>query len=74
MKYTTTSIGALIRKNRKALGLTQRDLALSCGTGHRFIVDLEKGKPSCEFAKVLNVIQTLGIEIQLRPPNLEDSS
>ena len=69
MKQTTESVGNLIRQTRKELNLTQKDLALSSGTGQRFIVDLEKGKPSCEFEKVLNVIQTLGISIQLSPPN-----
>lgn len=68
MKYTTQGIGQLIRKTRKAQGLTQQDLALVCGTGERFIIDLEKGKPTCQFAKVLHVIQTLGINMQLIPP------
>jgi len=72
MKYTTESIGALVRKTRKEQGLTQQNLALVCGTGLRFIVDLEKGKPTCEFAKVLHVIQTLGIIIQLTPPIILD--
>lgn len=68
MKQDPKSIGALIRKTRKSLKLTQQDLALSCGTGLRFIIDLEKGKPSCEWAKALTVIQTLGIDICLTPP------
>ena len=72
MKHTTKSIAGFIRKTRKAQGLTQRDLALSCGTGLRFIIDLEQGKPTCEFAKVLNVLQTLGIDIQLAAPLEED--
>ena len=72
MKHTTHGIGRLIRKTRKAQGLTQRDLALVCDSGERFIVDVEKGKPSCEFAKVLTVLQTLGIDVQLIPPFLEE--
>ncbi len=68
MKLTTQKIGLLIRKTRKDQGLTQQDLALACGTGLRFIIDLEKGKPSCEFAKALHVIQTLGIHVTLTTP------
>ena len=68
MKHTTESIGGLIRQTRKEQKLTQRDLAFACGTGQRFIVDLEKGKPRCEWALALHVLQTLGITISLTPP------
>ena len=72
MKHSTNSIGSLVRETRKLHGLTQSDLALVCGSGKRFIVDLEKGKPTCEFAKVLNVLQMLGIQIDLTPPSTQD--
>jgi y4mF family transcriptional regulator len=68
MNYTTEQLGQLIRQTRKQLGVTQKDLALTSGTGHRFIVDLEKGKPTCQIAKVLTVLQTLGIRIELSLP------
>jgi hypothetical protein len=32
------------------------------------VIDLEKGKPTCEIGKALIVIQTLGIRITLTPP------
>ena len=44
MQSTTEHIGDLIRETRKSLGLTQKDLALTSGTGLRFIIELEKGK------------------------------
>lgn len=72
MRYTSENIGSLIRKTRKGQKLTQQDLALTSGTGVRFIIDLEKGKPTCELSKTLNVIQTLGIDICLTPPDLGD--
>lgn len=68
MKHTAITIGETVRSTRKAQGLTQQDLALACGTGLRFIIDLEKGKPTCQLAKTLLVIQTLGITIALSPP------
>lgn len=37
MKHTPKSIGMLIRNIRKTKGLTQQDLALTCGIGLRFI-------------------------------------
>ena len=68
MKYTTKQMGILIRQTRKSLGVTQRDLALTSGTGMRFIIDLEKGKPTCEIGKALTIIHTLGIGMTLTPP------
>ena len=69
MRYSPGQIGALIRETRKSLGVTQKDLALTSGTGIRFIIDLEKGKDTCEIGKALRVLNTLGIKITLtRPP------
>lgn len=65
---TPQDIGRLIRSTRKALGVTQRDLAMTSGTGLRFIIDLEKGKPTCHLGKVLTVLRTLGVKIDLTPP------
>ena len=69
LKYNSTQLGALIKATRKKLGLTQENLAMTAGTGLRFIVDLEKGKPTCQIEKALKVLHTLGIEITLSPPN-----
>jgi HTH-type transcriptional regulator / antitoxin HipB len=68
MKYTPHEIGALIRETRKRLRVTQKDLALTAGTGLRFVIDLEKGKETCELGKSLRVLQTLGITLALTPP------
>jgi HTH-type transcriptional regulator/antitoxin HipB len=68
MKYTAKSIGNAIRKARKSLNATQKDLALTSGTGLRFIIELEKGKPTCQLGKVLTVLNTLGIKIELTQP------
>jgi y4mF family transcriptional regulator len=68
MKYTTENIGKLVRNTRKAMGVTQQNLALTSGTGQRFISDLEKGKSTCQLGKVLIVLQTLGITLNFLPP------
>ena len=68
MDQNPESIGRLIRSTRKALGVTQWDLAMTSGTGLRFIIDIEKGKPTCHLGKVLTVLHTLGIKIELTPP------
>jgi len=72
MGLTTAELGQIIRKARKNLGATQADLALTSGTGLRFIVDLEKGKETCQIGKILTVLRTLGIRISLTPPPAAD--
>ena len=68
MRYTTEQIGKLVRETRKTLGVTQKDLSLTSGTGLRFVIDLEKGKETCEVGKVLTILHTLGIKMILTPP------
>jgi len=63
MGLTPEQIGSLAREKRKALGVTQEQLALTANTGMRFIVDLEKGKPTCQIGKALGVLNALGIEL-----------
>ena len=68
MRYTAKQIGETVRNARKAMGVTQKDLALTSGTGLRFIIELEQGKPTCQLEKTLTVLNTLGIRMELRPP------
>ena len=68
MKYTAQAIGQIIRENRKRLDVTQKDLALTSGTGLRFVIDLEKGKETCQIGKALTILHTLGIRLALTPP------
>jgi HTH-type transcriptional regulator/antitoxin HipB len=56
-------LGLIIKNQRKSLGLTQTEVALSCGVGIRFISDLENGKPSCQIGKALLVIESLGLNV-----------
>lgn len=62
---TVRDIGAVIRTERKAQGLTQTELADLCGVSLSFISNLENGKPTTELAKTLNVISTLGLDMAL---------
>ena len=68
MTLSPEQIGKSVRDTRKNMGVTQKDLALTSGTGLRFVIDLEKGKPTCQIGKVLTVLQTLGIVLTLCPP------
>lgn len=68
VNWNAKQVGKIVNATRKQLRVTQRALALTSGTGLRFIIDLEKGKPTCQLEKVLIVLQTLGIKITLNPP------
>ncbi|MFZ4614590.1 MAG: helix-turn-helix domain-containing protein [Rectinemataceae bacterium] len=56
-------LGALLRERRKALGYNQTRVASLCGTGTRFVSDLENGKPTIELGKTLVLASILGIDI-----------
>jgi y4mF family transcriptional regulator len=68
MKHTPKEIGKVVRETRKKLGVTQKVLALTSGTGLRFVIDLEKGKETCQIGKALAILHTLGIRLTLTPP------
>jgi HTH-type transcriptional regulator/antitoxin HipB len=71
-------VGAAVRGVRKRLGMSQGELALAAGVGVRFLVELERGKPSVRFELVLRVIEALGgtLELSWEPPGerLADNS
>jgi y4mF family transcriptional regulator len=69
----TEQLGTAIRTWRKQLKITQKELAMTCGTGLRFIVDLEKGKPTCQIGKTLQVLQALGLAIETKPLSGDDA-
>ncbi|WP_269500080.1 helix-turn-helix transcriptional regulator [Castellaniella sp. S9] len=59
-------LGAVVRAARQAQSLRQSDLAGLSGTGNRFIVDLERGKPTVQLQKVLDMVDLLGLEVVIR--------
>ena len=59
-------LGAAVRKARRAQGLRQPDLAAAAGTSVRFIVELEKGKPTIQLGKALQVLRMLGLSLDLK--------
>jgi y4mF family transcriptional regulator len=65
---SSEEIGMVVKNTRKSQGLTQEKLAKLCNIGARFIVDLENGKPTCQIAKTLIVLNGLGIKVDLTAP------
>ena len=64
----STKLGLIVRRERKAQGLRQDELAAASGVGVRFIVDLEAGKPTLQLEKALLVLRTLGCVMTIDPP------
>jgi HTH-type transcriptional regulator / antitoxin HipB len=64
----TVAIGKIVREERKALGLRQAELAAASGVGVRFLVDLERGKPTVQLGKVMAVLAALGCSLDIRRP------
>ncbi len=56
-------IAVVVRQRRKRLGVTQQALAQMAGCGLVFVYNIEHGKPSLRFDKLLDVLSVLGLEI-----------
>jgi len=55
--------GTMVREHREGLKMRQDDVALATGVGHRFIVELEAGKPSCQLGRALVVAAAVGLRV-----------
>ncbi|HEY0820822.1 MAG TPA: helix-turn-helix transcriptional regulator [Rhizobacter sp.] len=60
---STLDLGEVVKRLRTQQRITQEALAEWAGTGERFIVDLERGKPTVQLDKVLKVLDTLGARL-----------
>lgn len=59
-------IGDAIRKERKSHSLSQQELADFSGTGLNFVSQLERGKSSVRFDKLLDVMRVLGLSFSIQ--------
>lgn len=57
-----STFSSFLKEKRKAVGLTQEELALKAGVGLRFVRDLEQGKKSLRLDKVNQVLALFGKE------------
>lgn len=58
-----SELGMLVRAARKAMKMNQTEFAAHAGVGRRFVSELESGKPSLEFDKVLGCAAAAGIDL-----------
>jgi HTH-type transcriptional regulator / antitoxin HipB len=64
---SSVELGSIVRQQRKKLAMNQLDIAGLGNTGNRFIVELERGKPTLQLQKVLDVMDLLGLELIVQP-------
>lgn len=58
----------ILRKHRKAAGLSQLELAELAGVGKTVVFDLEKGKETVRLDTLRKVLRVLNIRVQLSSP------
>ena len=68
MINSARDLAAAVRGRRKDLHLSQADLASQVGVSRAWINQVEAGKSSIEFAKVLRLLDTLGLHLELVKP------
>jgi y4mF family transcriptional regulator len=67
-------LAGAVRARRKALRLTQAELAGLAGVGLAFLYELEAGKATVRLDKVLAVLEVLGLELHVRPGKAQISA
>ena len=60
---SAADLGQRIRAARDAKGFSQQQFADLAGVGRRFLSELENGKPTLEFDKVVKVALAAGIDL-----------
>jgi len=72
MKKTIASsqdLGLLIRAVRKSTKVRQDDLSAMAGVSRQFAIDVERGKPTAQFGRVLLLLKELGITLTADIPD-----
>lgn len=65
---SVTDIAALARATRKAADMRIDDLAATAGLSKQFVNDVELAKPTVQLARVLQLLDELGVHVYLDVP------
>lgn len=66
--HTPADLALVIRAVRKSVNVRQDDLAGAAGVSRQFAVDVEKGKPTAQVGKVMELLKELGIGLSVDIP------
>ena len=61
-------LATVIKKHRKAAGLSQLQLAEMAGIGKTVVFDIEKGKETIQLDTLRKIMNVLNIKVQLTSP------
>ena len=61
-------IAEIVRRTRKSQKISQTVLSQASNVGLRFVGDIERGKPTIQFDKLMAVLTSLGIAVKLELP------
>ncbi|MGK5025484.1 helix-turn-helix transcriptional regulator [Janthinobacterium sp. RB2R34] len=67
--HSTEDLGLAIRAVRKSSQVRQDDLAGAVGVSRRFTAEVERGKPTVQFGRVLRLLEELGITVSVDIPD-----
>ena len=62
--HSAKELGLLIRATRRTQKLRIDDTAGTAGVGHVFVRDVERGKPTVQLGRVMQLLAELGIELK----------
>lgn len=70
---TVNEIRLAALSKRRALGLSQTQLAIQAGVSRKWLSEFERGKTAAELGLVLRLLNELGLKITVTttPPNIE---
>ena len=63
-------LGLAVRALRQARGLSIDEFATQVGVSKQFVSDVERGKPTVQFGRVLTLCAYLGLTLQLSIPSM----
>ena len=66
---STEDLGLAIRAVRKSSQVRQDDLAGAVGVSRRFTAEVERGKSTVQFGRVLRLLEELGIYLSIDIPD-----
>lgn len=61
-------VAEIVRRTRKAQKISQTVLSQASNVGLRFVGDIERGKPTIQFDKLMAVLTSLGIAVKMELP------
>lgn len=64
---TPDELAITVRERRRALGLSQQQLAERLGVSRQWVVGLEAGRPRAELGLVLRALRSLDLRVLVEP-------